>query len=92
VQRHFWERRGHRGGGSARGKWRRQRPVRLPEEEDGRPTDRVGPPVSEEEVVGQAGPEGAEGVERWAAAGSEAGNGWIKSFQILFGIWIFGRL
>jgi hypothetical protein len=25
-------------------------------------------------------------------AGPETGNGWIKSFRILFGIWIFGKL
>jgi hypothetical protein len=33
---------------------------------------------------------GREGEgERWATTGSKAGNGWIKSVQILFGIWIF---
>jgi hypothetical protein len=32
---HFWERRGHRGTGSTRGRWRWW-PVGLPEEEDGR--------------------------------------------------------
>jgi hypothetical protein len=53
--------------------------------------------------VGQAGPEGGrdrggprlgrEGEgERWAVAGPETGNGWIKSVRILFGIWIFGKL
>jgi hypothetical protein len=30
--------------------------VVLPEEEDGQPTDRAGPPISEGEVAGQAGP------------------------------------
>jgi hypothetical protein len=33
---HFWERRGHRGNGSAQGRWRRWRPVGLPEVEDDR--------------------------------------------------------
>jgi hypothetical protein len=95
MQRHFWERRGHRGGGSLRGRWRRQHPVGLPEEEDGRSADRAGPPVNEGEAVGQARPEGGrerggqqlgrkgEG-ERWAAAGPKTRNGWIKFFQILF--------
>jgi hypothetical protein len=39
---------------------------------------------------------GRKGEEaRWAAAGPEIGNGQIqeiKSFRILFGIWIFGKL
>jgi hypothetical protein len=30
--------------------------------------------------------------ERWALAGPKTGNGWTKSFQILLGIWIFGKL
>jgi hypothetical protein len=40
-----------------------------------------------------AGPEGEE--ERWAAPGPEIENGRIqeiKSFRILFGMWIFGKL
>jgi hypothetical protein len=64
---HFRERRGHRGGGSARGRWRRRRSVGLPEEEDGRPADRAGLPVSEGEAVGQARPEG----------GRERGGPWL---------------
>jgi hypothetical protein len=67
VRCHFWERRGHRGGSSARGRWRWRYPVGLPEEEDNRPTDRAGPPVSAGEAVGQAGLEGG---------GSEVGCGW----------------
>jgi hypothetical protein len=59
MRRHFWERRGHRGGGIAHGRWRRQRPIGLPEEEeDGRPAGRAGPPVSEGEVAGLAVLEG----------------------------------
>jgi hypothetical protein len=52
------ERRGRRGSSSTRGRWWRWHPVGLPEEEDGRPTDRAGLPVSEEEAAGQARPEG----------------------------------
>jgi hypothetical protein len=103
VRHHFQERRSHWSFDSARGKWWWWRPVRLPEEEDGRPADRVGPPVSEGEAAGKAGPEGGrercgpwlgqkgEG-ERWAVAGPETRNGWIKSFRVLFGIWIFAKL
>jgi hypothetical protein len=58
----FRERRSHRGSGSTRGRWQRRRPVGLPEEEDGRPADRAGPPVSEGEVAGQAGPEGGREI------------------------------
>jgi hypothetical protein len=58
VQRRFWERRGRRGGSSACGMLQRRRPVRLPEEEDGRPTDWAGLPVSDGEAAGQTGPEG----------------------------------
>jgi hypothetical protein len=58
VRRNFWERSPHQGGGSARGRWRRWRPVGLPKEEDSRPTDRAGPPICEGEAVGQAGLEG----------------------------------
>jgi hypothetical protein len=47
----FRERRGHQGGGSVHGRWRR-RSVRLPEEEDSQAADRVGPPVSEGDAVG----------------------------------------
>jgi hypothetical protein len=102
VRCHFWERRGHRGGSSTRGRWRWRYPVGLPEEEDNRPTDRAGPPVSAGEAVGQAGLEG-EGV-RWAVAGPERGGrdvarGWAGSWKwldkilrILFGIWIFGKI
>jgi hypothetical protein len=36
-------------------RWWRRCPIGLPEEEDGQPADRVGPPVSEGEVVGQDG-------------------------------------
>jgi hypothetical protein len=70
VQCHFQERRGHQGGGSARGRWRWCRPVGLPKEEDSRPTDRVGLPISEGEAVGQAGPEGG---------GREVGHGWARN-------------
>jgi hypothetical protein len=59
VLRRFWKRRGHRGGGSSRGRQRR-RPVG--------PADR-GPPFSEGEAAGQAGPKGKGG--RWAVAGPE---------------------
>jgi hypothetical protein len=69
VQCHFWERRGCRGGGSTHGKWQRWRPIEHPEEEDNRPVDRVGPPVSEGEAVGQAGLEGG---------GREVGHGWAR--------------
>jgi hypothetical protein len=103
MRHHFWERMGHRGGGSVRGRWRRRRPVGLPEEENGWLADRAGPPISEGEAAGQAGPDegrerggpwlGQKGEgERWAAARPETGNGWIKFFQILFGIWIFDKL
>jgi hypothetical protein len=44
-------------------------PGRLPEEEESREVDRAGPPVSEGEAVGQAGPEGG---------GIEVGRGWAK--------------
>jgi hypothetical protein len=37
--------------------------------------------------LGQKGEE-----ERWAAVRPKTENGWIKSFRILFGIWIFGKL
>jgi hypothetical protein len=56
-------------------RWRRRCPVGLPEEEDGRPADRAGMPVSEVEVMGQAGPEGG-GREvgcNWAERGRERG-------------------
>jgi hypothetical protein len=36
MQRRFRERRGRLGRGSAGRRWRRRRPVGLPEEEDGR--------------------------------------------------------
>jgi hypothetical protein len=80
---HFQERRGHRGSGSARGRWRQRCSVGIPEEDDGRPANRAGPPISEEEAAGQAGPEGGEG-ERWATAGSrgggrEVGHDWVES-------------
>jgi hypothetical protein len=68
VWRHFRERRGHQDGGSACGRWRR-RPVGLPEEEDSRAADRVGPPVSDGEAAGQAGLEGG---------GREVGRGWAE--------------
>jgi hypothetical protein len=64
---HFRERRDCRGGGSASGRWRRRCPVGLPKEEDGRPADRAGLPVSEGEAAGQAGPKGG---------GREVGRGW----------------
>jgi hypothetical protein len=44
----------------------------LPEEEDSQAADRVGPPICEGEVVGQAGLEGQG--ERWATAGPEIRN------------------
>jgi hypothetical protein len=89
--------------GSACGRWRRQCPIGLPEEEDGWPDDRAGPPVSEGETAGRGwakrgrervGPwRGQKGEgERWAAAGPKTRNGWIKFFRILFSIWIFGKL
>jgi hypothetical protein len=57
VRRHFWQRRGHRGSGSARGRWRQQ-PVGPLEEEDSQAVDRAGLPVSEGEAAVQAGTEG----------------------------------
>jgi hypothetical protein len=75
VRCHFWERRGHRGCGSALGRWRRWRPVGLSEEEDNQAADRVGPPISEGEAAGQAGPEGG-GKEvgcSWAGRGRKRG-------------------
>jgi hypothetical protein len=47
VRCRFWERRGRQGGGSASGRWRRRCLVGLLEDEDGRSTDRVGPPGSD---------------------------------------------
>jgi hypothetical protein len=75
MRHHFRERRGHRGGGSARGRWWRRCPVGLLEEEDGRPADRVGPPISEGEEAGQAGPKGggSEVGRDWAERGRERG-------------------
>jgi hypothetical protein len=51
--------------GGVIGRW--QRPVVLPEEEDSRAADRAGPPISEGEAAGLAGPEGG---------GREVGCGW----------------
>jgi hypothetical protein len=64
VQRHFWDRRGHQGGGGARGSWW-QRPIGLLEEEDSRATDRAG----------QARPEGGgrEVGHGWARRGRKRG-------------------
>jgi hypothetical protein len=62
VRHHFRERKGHRGSSSARGRWWR-RPIGLPEEEDSQAADRAGPPVSEEEAVGEG--------ERWDATWPE---------------------
>jgi hypothetical protein len=70
MRRHFQERRGHRGSGSARGRWRQRCSVGFPEEDDGRPANRAGPPISEEEAAGQAGPEGG--------GGREVGHGWVE--------------
>jgi hypothetical protein len=91
VRCHFRERRGHRGGGSTRGRWRRRRLVGLPEEEDSRAADRAGLPVSEGEATGQARPKGG---------GREVGRGWAGNRKwpdsrnkILSNfIWIFGKL
>jgi hypothetical protein len=66
---YFRERRDHRSDSRACGRWQR-RPVELPEEEDSRAVDRGGPPVSEGESAGQAGPEGG---------GREAGRGWAAN-------------
>jgi hypothetical protein len=52
-------------GGGARSGFRRKKKVG--------PADRVGPPVSEGEVAGQAGPGGKGG--RWAAAGPKRRGG-----------------
>jgi hypothetical protein len=70
----FWERWGHQGSGSMH-RWRRRRPVGLPEEEDSRPADRAGPPVSEGEAAGQDGLEWAwrEVGRGWAERGRERG-------------------
>jgi hypothetical protein len=62
------------GVGKWRGEWGVKRgesaaPDRLPEEEESRVADRAGPPVSEGEAAGQAGPEGG---------GREVGHGWAK--------------
>jgi hypothetical protein len=77
---HFWERRGCWGYSSARGWWRRRRPVGLLEEEDDRSADRMSPPVSEREAVGQAGPEGGRETGGswlgWKGGGREVGHGW----------------
>jgi hypothetical protein len=67
MRHRFRERMGRRGGGSVHGRWRRLRPVGLPEEEDGWPTDRAGPPISEGEAAGQAGLDG----------GRERGGPWL---------------
>jgi hypothetical protein len=57
-------------GGGARSGFRRKKKVGL--------ADRAGPPVSEGELVGQAGPEGKGG--RWAAAGPERkGGSWAAA-------------
>jgi hypothetical protein len=69
VRRCFQKRRGHQGGGSARGRWPQRCPVGLLEEEDSRVADRVGPPVSEGEAARQAGPEGG---------GREVGHDWAR--------------
>jgi hypothetical protein len=70
------------GGGSARSGFQRKKKVG--------PTDRVGPPVSEGEAAGQAGPEGKGG--RWAAAGPKSLLGLkskeVKENQFLIDFWI----
>jgi hypothetical protein len=76
MRHHFWERRGHQGGSSARGRWRQRLSVGLLEEEDSRPANRPGLRISEEEAAGQAGPEGGARREvghSWAERGRERG-------------------
>jgi hypothetical protein len=74
VRCHLQERKGHRGGGSTCGRWWSW-PVGLSEEEDSGAADRAGPPVSEGEAVGQAGPEGGgrEVGHDWARRGRKGG-------------------
>jgi hypothetical protein len=74
VRLYLWERRGHRGSSSACGRWWR-RSVGLLEEEDSRAVDRAGPPISEGEAVGQAGPErgGRELLHCWVRRGRKRG-------------------
>jgi hypothetical protein len=61
------------GGGRQRVRGLQRRPVRLPEEEDSRAANRVGPPVSEGEAVGQARSEGG---------GREVGHGWARNRKL----------
>jgi hypothetical protein len=75
MRHHFREKRGRRGGGSAHGKWRGRCPVGLLRKKTAGPTDRAGPPVSEGEATGQAGPKGRRerGGHGWAERGRERG-------------------
>jgi hypothetical protein len=89
----FWDRRGRQGSKSACGRWRR-RPVGLLEEEDGRPADRAGPPISEGEAAGQAG---LEGGGRVVGRGQVRNRKWLdiihSNFYLKFGFLVnFGNL
>jgi hypothetical protein len=95
MPRHFWERMGRRGGGGVQSGFRRKKTAsrltgRACLSMRGRWWGRLGQKGRRERGGPRLGQKG-EG-ERWATAGPETENGWIKSFRILFEIWIFGKL